>query len=381
MSINLDGVPGWVWTLAAVVVPAALCAAVVTRLVLRKDVPALERARQRADRLTYLAAVIGTVAMAEGMFRVFRDTLGFTTDALLWSVFAFFEIGTVVCGMRARVNLRESAARNQEDPTVKVSAGADGIAVYVFAMLSGILAAGHEHTAGAVFGRLAIAAAASWLWHRSLAVLRAYLTGRARGTIRWRITPERILVALRLADATDRTVVDVDRQRRLADITKAAFRLHTYRATDAWKWRQEWAEKRLRRHVLAAAGHVELAADNDVRQAIRSHLAVLYGTAHGTSPAAVADLDPWTPAVAEHDTSTPDEAHATSTNPVDDDVADEDETAGGTPDDTEKPSVDPRIMARALRQFDPAISLDAIAGAVGKSRRTVERYVANGHQH
>jgi hypothetical protein len=55
-----------------------------------------------------------------------------------------------------------------------------------------------------------------------------------------------------------------------------------------------------------------------------------------------------------------------------------DESAGGTPSGVALPPDTARKIARALKAFEPDMSADMIAPLVGRSSRTVERYL-NGH--
>jgi hypothetical protein len=237
--------------------------------------PAISRRDRWANRfdlaLTVLAAGVATGVAANGMWRVAGDALKLDgpVRALL---FAFAEVGLVVSAIRARRNYLRSGAT-----------GPDGMAVWVIAVGSGVVSATDAHATPAVLVRLAAPILAAWLWHRGL---HATTTGvRRRDTVTWRVTPRRILAALRIVEPGDVGIADVDRRRQLDRVVRAAHRLHTTRSA----LRRRWAQRTLTRATRAARG----ALDDDGRELVRARLATLYAAERGTAPAAVATLDPW----------------------------------------------------------------------------------------
>lgn len=84
---------------------------------------------------------------------------------------------------------------------------------------------------------------------------------RLRGTsgIHWRITPERILVRLGLAEATDRTAEEVDAQRRIHRIAAAVLRVDEN--SDGPERKQRAAAGRLRKRIAEGVEHSGLATD------------------------------------------------------------------------------------------------------------------------
>src|ERR1700746_2038033 len=90
-------------------------------------------------------------------------------------------------------------------------AGVDGIAMWVLTCLSAILAATDADNLGTVLIRLSAPLVAAWGWERSMALERRRSGGL--GGINWRITPERILIRLGIADPTDRTAGEAAMQR------------------------------------------------------------------------------------------------------------------------------------------------------------------------
>jgi hypothetical protein len=89
--------------------------------------------------------------------------------------------------------------------------------------------------AEAVF-RFAPPLVAAWLWHRGLGLERRRACGRV---VHWRLTAERVLVWLGLAEPSARAASDVDAHRRIARLARAAKRLRERRSSGARAWRQE----------------------------------------------------------------------------------------------------------------------------------------------
>lgn len=96
----------------------------------------------------------------------------------------------------------------------------------VLTSASAVMAATEARSVPEVVFRLVSPLVAAWLWERGMRIERRRITG-LRG-IHWRLTPERVLVRLGLADATDRTTEQVATQRML---TKVALAAHRARAT------------------------------------------------------------------------------------------------------------------------------------------------------
>ncbi|MFC7582389.1 hypothetical protein ACFQYP_00260 [Nonomuraea antimicrobica] len=162
------------------------------------------------DVLTIVAASIATGVSAQGMWRFSGDVLGL--DGLLrLLLFAFVEVAIVTSAVRARRNMRENFA-----------AGLDGIAVWALTALTAVLSSmDARNLAEAVF-RLAAPLVAAWLWERGMAIERHRIRGTSR--INWRLTPERVLVWLSLAETTDRSAQEVDAHRRLTRVALSAKR-------------------------------------------------------------------------------------------------------------------------------------------------------------
>lgn len=295
-----DAIPTGAWAaLAAVILGFVAYRAIRNRRV---------RTSAKSDKLmTFFGAAVATGVVGTGMWAFFGDTLGITNPWLRAALFAFFEIAMLASALRSRrFRLDRAAAQVAEadrrarvlavDPDAKFDDNSsremdvDGVAVWILALLSGTLAATHEHTAGAVGLRLVAPLIAAWLWERGLAgELRQFRRPGVGRKVHWRITPERVAVWLRIAEGSGRAVNEVERARLRTAFTIAAFRLHTRLADGARPWRVSVARWRLRRAGIAIMrkfGVTELTA-------ARADVATLYGIEEATSPDAVAGLTPW----------------------------------------------------------------------------------------
>ncbi|WP_245646818.1 hypothetical protein [Microtetraspora niveoalba] len=234
--------------------------------------------RPPEDLLTILAATIATGVSAQGMWRFSGDVLGFDGPLRLL-LFAFIEVAVITSAVRARRNMREN-----------YSAGIDGIAVWVFTSLSAVLSSMDARSVPEALFRLAAPLVAAWLWERGMAIERHRITGRAR--INWRITPERVMVRIGLAEAGDRTASDVDAHRRLTRVALAAKRARALRAAGASDRKMRAALRKLDRAMDQAVEYTGLAVDSARQEALLSQIGALYNTS------ALIDLSPpvpWAP--------------------------------------------------------------------------------------
>ncbi len=232
--------------------------------------------RRPEDVLTVVAASIATSVNATGMWKFFGNVLGFP-GPLRVALFGFIEVAVLASALRARRNVIESPTH---------TAGVDGQAVWGLTSASAVLSTLDAGSFAEVVFRLVVAGIAAWLWERSLSAERRRRTGRS---INWRITPERILVFLGLAEPSDRTAGDVDRHRRLTRVAVRAMHLRTLRAVGAWAWRVRHAERRLHAAVRAAIEHAGLATDPATQDALMAQIAALYGASE------LADISPAAP--------------------------------------------------------------------------------------
>lgn len=252
---------------------AAGLALVVVLVVVRK----MTHGRRPEDVLTVVAAVIATTVAGTGMWRFFSVTLHFS-GPLRVLLFAFIEVAVFTSALRARRNVTESVTH---------TAGVDGAAVWALTGLSALLSALDARSFAEVLFRLVAPLVAAWLWERSMAVERRRITGRS---IHWRITPERILVRLGLAEASDRTAGDVDAHRRLTRVARAAKRVRAMRAAGAWAWRLRRAQRRLDAAMGRAVEYAGLATDEDRQDALMAQLGALY---HAATLAEMTPPAPW----------------------------------------------------------------------------------------
>ncbi|HZM83876.1 MAG TPA: hypothetical protein VFC19_49800 [Candidatus Limnocylindrales bacterium] len=243
-----------------------------------------------ANILTIVAAALATAVSASGMWKFFTDILGETP--LRIAFFAFIEIALFACALLAR-------SRLLRDPQTGTT-GIDGIAVWVLAALTATLSALDSDSFREVCLRLIAPLVAAWMWERALAAERHVRIGETARRINWAITPERIFVWLRLADARDRDVSQVDRARRRAELGRARLHLHLLQNKKSFAWRVRLAHRGVVRQAMQAAEHLGLADVPDAtneRQAIQMYMATLYGFVDATSPQAVVHLNAW-----QHDT-------------------------------------------------------------------------------
>lgn len=227
------------------------------------------------DVLTFVVAGVATAVAVTGMWRFFGVVLGIGGPERAGFA-AVLELATFAEAVRAKRNMAGFG-----------SAGQDGIAMWALAALSGVLAAWSAGSLAAAAFRLTMPLVAAWLWHRGLALARRRATGRV---IHWRLTAERTLVRLGLADPTEREASEVAAVRRVTVLAQSAKRLRLLRASGARGWRIRWAAKRLDAAMTRAVEFADLAVD-PVRQ---SALLAQLGSLNGAE--ALAELDvpaPW----------------------------------------------------------------------------------------
>ena len=206
------------------------------------------------------AAAVATAVAMNGMWRFFGTVLHFS-GAERVTMFAFLEIAVVTSAFRARRNMREFGA-----------AGVEGAAVWVLSALSAVFSALDARSAAEALFRLAPPLVAAWLWERGLSLERHRATGRA---VHWRLTAERVLVWLGLAEPAQRAAGEVDAHRRIARLARAAKQLRELRAAGAADWRQRRARRRLDKAMEAAVEHAHLASDPARQDQMRDQIGAL----------------------------------------------------------------------------------------------------------
>ncbi|MGV9535043.1 hypothetical protein ACWEU6_21990 [Streptosporangium sandarakinum] len=261
-------IPPLAWQITGGVVAAVLILAGL-RKVLRYVV-----ARPLEDVLTIVAAGVATGVSAQGMWKFAGDVLhldGFLRVAL----FSFIELAMMTSAVRARRAMRESSERAKTNTWETPSAGIDGIAVWALTCLTAVLSAMDASGPAEFVFRLAAPLVAAWLWERGMAVERRRITGLTG--IHWRVTPERILVRLGLAEAKDRTASEVDAHRRLTKVALAAKKARALREAGAEPKKVAAAMARLDRALERAVEHTALARDRAAQAALLDQLSTLYG--------------------------------------------------------------------------------------------------------
>ncbi|WP_431915081.1 hypothetical protein [Nonomuraea jabiensis] len=227
------------------------------------------------DVLTIVAASIATGVSAQGMWRFSGDVLGLDGPLRLL-LFAFIEVAIITSAVRARRNMREN-----------FSAGIDGIAVWALTCLTAVLSSMDARSLPEAVFRLAAPLVAAWLWERGMAIERHRIRGTGR--INWRLTPERLLVRVGLAEVSDRTASEVDAHRRLTRVALAAKRAKALRENGASERKMRAALAKLDKAMDQAVEHTGLAVDQSRQEALLAQIAALYNTT------ALIDADPRVP--------------------------------------------------------------------------------------
>jgi hypothetical protein len=219
--------------------------------------------------LTVLTAIVGTTFTAQGMWAFFRDTLNLAVF-LTAAGFLFFELVQLTCAVRAR--------RKMLDPEIG-HAGPEGIVLWVSAGLSGFFSSTHATSWEEALFRLIVPTGVAWLWHQQMGLEKRQLTGKLSGIaakfagINWRLTPERVLIKLGLADPTDRTAAQVSAERTLTTLAIAA------RKAGRERWRPlGWLDRRrLDAALQRATEYAHLSTDPAAQQFLVTTLGVLNG--------------------------------------------------------------------------------------------------------
>ncbi|WP_051866214.1 hypothetical protein [Streptosporangium roseum] len=303
--------------------------------------------RPSEDTLTVIAAGIATAVSASGMWQFFERIM----PAVPWywrvAMFAFIEVAVITSAVRAKRSMKE-----------KYSAGVDGMAVWALTSLSAVLSAMEAASVPEALFRLAAPLVAAWLWERGMAIERHRLTGLAG--IHWRITPERILVRVGLAEAQDRTADEVDAHRRLTRVALAAKRVHQLRQANASDRKLRAAFTRRDRALDQAVEHTDLARNKATQATLLDIVTTLGGgdsitALLETAAAPWADLDH--PALRQDDepAETRQEARA----------------AIAAYEDWKRPKIVPFVLTPP-----PALAQQDMTGSVSSNGRP-----ANGHAH
>jgi len=240
--------------------------------------------RKVQNALTFLVYLLATVASADGMWTFFGAVLHMDYLPLRASVFSIFEAAVLVSALRARqARLDDTESKG----------GVDALAVWVFAALSGVFSASHETQLAARGVRLVLPLLAAYMFERSTSAEQGDARqdqGKRRKRLALRLSPERILVALGLADPTDRNIETVNRDRIIARLATLSVRqtmaTNSRDRTKAAKAFQAALEKANERYGLAV--------DLKLMAQLRASIALLLNSGEATSPEAVQSANPWT---------------------------------------------------------------------------------------
>jgi hypothetical protein len=249
MSALIDTIAGHP-LVTAVTAASAMVLLILAVLATRRAFRAFGRLRARVGDdhlLTLVAGGIGTCVAGQGMWAYFTDTV----KAAVWLrilMFAFIEVMVISSAIRARRSMRAGHGT-----------GVDGVAMWVLTCLSAVLASTHAASFGELLLRLSAPLVAAFGWER---------TDWRR--INWRLSPERVLIRLGLADPTDRTASEVDAHRRLLRLAIA-----TKRARTAGWPRRWWTLRRLDRAMEGAVEYGGLGTDPDSRDTLVATLGAL----------------------------------------------------------------------------------------------------------
>jgi hypothetical protein len=367
----VDGVvhTGWLPYAVAAALLVLLAVSIVSRR--KRGKPETEGAKQaltRTDRLiTRATGVLATAVVATGAWKVFGLAALDLNPVFRVVLFFFAEAQVVAAWRRVRRHIHRHA---ELGPGVRT--------IYGIALGSATVAAFDASALVEVLLRFFAAFVAAYMIAEELAEeLDIYLeehphkrteerkkAKRGLFGVKWALTPERIMVWLRLAEPSERTVEQVERQRRVARMARTAHRLQTLKAAKAQKWRIGWARRSLRRQTEQANEHLDLAGDPDAIEAVRTQLALLFEVEDQTTREAVADASPLriTPTTPDITTGQADRPEAdTEADAAADRTTDTPALTG--PDSTPANAPDPAIGHEPFTAVDIATGLLGVHGS------------------
>jgi hypothetical protein len=245
-------------------IPVAALAAAIVAGVAWRSAQRLFRNHPAENIATVFGAIVATGTSATGMWTFFATFVPTMSPAGRVFFFTFLEIFTIAEGLRARRNMRDFR-----------SAGVDGVAMWFGAGASAFLSSLASTTIAEALFRLVPPLAAAWLWERTLVTERRRTRQRGPRQIQWRISPERILVLLNLAEPTGRTLGEVAAQRRITQLALAAERAASLEAAGAPARARSRADRHVRTALRRAVEHADLATDQGQQQRLVSQLTVL----------------------------------------------------------------------------------------------------------
>jgi hypothetical protein len=271
----------------SLLVPAAATTAIIAAIMAWRVIRNIIRGHRTADVLTFLAASVASAVAATGMWRVFSVILHLDL-ALRLLFFPFIEIAVITSAVRFRDNMRDDVrARDRAGDAGMRGVDVDGMAMWALTCLSAVLSSMAARSPAEALFRLAPPLVAAWLWERSLVSERRRVTGQR---IHWRLTPERVLVRLGVAEPTGREVGEVAAERRIMQLALAADQAAALEAASAAGWRRRSADRRLRRTLRTAIKQAELADSESRQQQLVRQIAMLRSY---QGLASLAPASPW----------------------------------------------------------------------------------------
>lgn len=263
---------------AAALVSGGAIAAIICAIVSWRAARRAMEGRKGSDMLTILAATVAMTVSATGMWAFFAMYVPSIPVLIRIPIFAFLEISALSEALRARDNMRERAARAAEGQHVPGGLDIDAVAMWAFVGISAFLAALASTTIAEGIFRLAPPLVAAWLWERALVGEKRRIDRRKkRSGIAWRISPERILVKLGLADPSGKSLDELAAAQRITAVALAVEQLGNAEAAGLGPDTRQWkrANEKLRTALRKATEQTDLASSPDRQAALQSQIAIL----------------------------------------------------------------------------------------------------------
>lgn len=260
--------PGWAFAYAVFALLAV--AIVVFPLFYAVRAVVTDRSRDRVE--VGMGVVIGAanIVSATGMYSFMRDVFQLN---VIFSVIGcgVLDVLMTFFAVLARRKATESPTEGDGRPGTALAL------MWFFTTAIAVLGASDASGAWAVVGRLIwpFLAASGWSY---LLVLHRRQRGHAP-TINWRLTPERIAIALRIADpVADRTASQAEKERRLSDLARAV-RARDRAGEGAKRWLRRHPSKKAAKNVdktmEQALTYASLATDPTAQKLLRAQLGIL----------------------------------------------------------------------------------------------------------
>lgn len=289
---------------------------------------------------------------AEGMFEVATQDLKLPI-LFAWVVFFLFEAQMLSSMLRANRHQREHG-----------HPGRHGRAVWMIAAVAGVVVAAAADSPVEVPLRFVVPLLAAHQWWLGLT---ADGITRDQGAVSWRWTPRRFLLWAGAIEPGERDIVQVDRERRIAEMTAVAHRLHHGRER-----LRGWRAGRLRRLALEA--------DDAMIAEVRARISRVNQVQALTAPQAVAPVqvaaEPDVAAAPPVITVATEVATIAATARPPNAVAVANLTATATAKSRPSGGQDTATKVAKLVAKDPAIDAATVANRLAVSQRTARRYLA-----